>query len=152
MNWVSLDIDDLKAVAFGGVVDAAQTTATGTHDPAAEAIADAVADVRGAISTVNVLDADVAKVPRSLRALAARSAVFALMERVGMDLSIDQRATRQADLLRLQRIGEQKQRFEQADAPAGAAEMEPGLSVEAVAGGKWGDGEGEGEVGGEKFA
>ncbi len=138
MNWIAITVDDLKAVAFGGVIDAAQTAATGTHDPVSEAIADAVAGVRGAISTGNVLDADTAKVPRGLRSLAARSAVFALMERVGMDLSVDQRATRQADLLRLQRIGERKQRFEQADVPAGAAEMQPGPGGETVAPGNCG--------------
>ena len=138
MNWVAITVDDLKAVAFGGIVDGAQAAAVGAHDPAAEAIADAVATVRGAISTGNVLDADVTTVPRSLRALTARSAVFALMERVQMDLSVDQRATRQADLWRLQRIGEQQQRFEQADAPAGTGEMQPGPSVETVAPGNRG--------------
>ena len=138
MNWVSITVDDLKAVAFGGIVDAAQATAVGANDPVAEAIADAVATVRGAISTGNVLDVDVSKVPRSLRSLAARSAVFALMERVQMDLSVDQRATRQADLRRLQRIGEQQQRFEQADVPAGAAEMQPGPGGETIAPGNRG--------------
>ena len=138
MNWVSITVDDLKAVAFGGIIDAAQVAAAGTHDPVAEAIADSVAAVRGAIATGNVLDADVTTVPRSLRALTARAAVFALMERVQMDLSVDQRATRQADLLRLQRIGEQGQRFEQADTPAGAAEMQPAAGVETVAPGNRG--------------
>ncbi len=138
MNWVTITVDDLKAVAFGGIIDAAQAAATGANDPVAEAIADAVAVVRGTISAGNVLDVDPAKVPRSLRSLAARTAVFALMERVQLDLSIDQRATRQADLLRLQRIGEQQQRFEQADAPAGAAEMQPGPGGETVAPGNRG--------------
>ena len=105
----------------------------------AEAIADAVAGVRGAISTGNVLDVDVTTVPRSLRSLTARTAAFALMDRVQMDLSVDQRGTRQADLLRLQRIGEQQQRFEQADVPAGAGEMQPGPSVETVAPGNRGN-------------
>lgn len=138
MNWVAITIDDLKAVAFGGIIDAAQAAAVGAHDPVVEAVADAVSTVRGAISAGNVLDADPAKVPRSLRSLAARSAVFALMERVQMDLSVDQRGTRQADLLRLQRIGEQRQRFEQPDVPAGAAEMQPGPGGETVAPGNRG--------------
>ncbi len=94
--------------------------------------------MRGAISTGNVLDEDPATIPRSLRSLAARTAVFALMERVQLDLNIDQRATRQADLARLQRIGEQQQRFEQADAPAGAAEMQPGPGGDTVAPGNRG--------------
>ena len=140
MNWIAITIDDLKAVAFGGIIDAAQAAAVGAHDPVAEATADAVAAVRGAISTGNVLDADVTTVPRSLRALTARTAAFALMERVQMDLSVDQRATRQSDLARLQQIGAQKQRFEQADVPAGAGEMQPGPSVETVAPGNRGHG------------
>ena len=93
-NWTTLTIDDLKAVAFGGIIDAAQATATGANDPVAEAIADAVATVRGAISTGNTLDQDSTTIPRSLRPLAARTAVFALMERVQLDLS--RRSTRHA--------------------------------------------------------
>ena len=138
MNWIAITIDDLKAVAFGGMIDAAQAAAAGTHDPVAEAMADAVAAVRGAISAGNVLDADVTTVPRSLRSLTARTAAFALMERVQMDLSVDQRTTRQADLARLQQIGAQKVRFEQADVPAGAGEMQPGAGVETVAPGNRG--------------
>ena len=132
MNWVAITVDDLKAVAFGGIIDAAQAAAVGANDPVAEAVADAVAVVRGAISAGNVLDADASKVPRSLRSLTARAAVFALMERVQMELSVDQRATRQADGLRLQRIGEQRQRFERADVPAGSGEMQPGPGGETV--------------------
>ena len=139
MNWIAITVDDLKAVAFGGFIDAARAAAVGANDPVAEAIADAVAGIRGAISTGNVLDVDVTTVPRSLRSLTARTAAFALMDRVQLDLSVDQRATRQADLLRLQRIGEQQQRFEQADVPAGAGEMQPGPSVETVSPGNRGN-------------
>ena len=139
-NWISLTIDDLKAVAFGGIIDAARASAAGANDPVAEAIADAVATVRGAISTGNALDADPTTVPRSLRPLTSRIAVFALMERVQIDLNTDQRATRAADLARLVRIGDQKQRFEQADHPAGSAEMQVGATVETVAEGNAGNG------------
>ena len=139
MNWIPLTIDDLKAVAFGGIIDAAQATAAGANDPVAEAIADAVATVRGAISTGNTLDADPTTVPRSLRPLAARTAVFALMERVQFDLNADQRTTRQADLTRLGLITSQKQRFEQADHPAGSAEMQPGEMIDTIAEGNSGN-------------
>ena len=137
-NWTILTVDDLKAVAFGGIIDAAQASAAGANDPVAEAIADAVATVRAAISTGNVLDANTAAVPRSLRPLAARTAVFALMERVQIELNTDQRATRVADQARLQSIGEQTQRFELADQPAGSAEMQPGATIETVAEGNRG--------------
>ena len=139
MNWTPLTIDDLKAVAFGGIIDAAQASAAGANDPVAEAIADAVATVRGAISTGNVLDADTTTVPRSLRPLAARTAVFALMERVQFDLTADQRTTRQTDLTRLGLITSQQQRFEQADHPAGSAEMQPGATIDTVAEGNSGN-------------
>ena len=138
-NWTALTIDDLKAVAFGGIIDAAQTSATGTNDPVAEAIADAVATVRGAISTGNTLDQAPTTIPRSLRPLAARTAVFALMERVQFDLNADQRATRVADQARLVRIGAQLQRFESADHPAGSAEMQTGATIDTVAEGNAGN-------------
>ncbi len=138
-NWTPLTIDDLKAVAFGGIIDAAQASAAGANDPVAEAIADAVATVRGVISTGNVLDQDTTTLPRSLRPLAARTAVFALMERVQLDLNADQRATRLADQARLQRIGDQLQRFEQADHPGGSAEMQPGAAIDTVADGNHGN-------------
>ena len=139
MNWTPLTIDDLKAIAFGGIIDAAQASAVGAIDPVAEAIADAVAAVRGAISTGNTLDQDAATIPRSLRPLAARTAVFALMERVQLDLNLDQRATRQADLTRLGLITSQKQRFEQADHPDGSAEMQTGATADTVAEGNTGN-------------
>lgn len=138
-NWTILTVDDLKAVAFGGIIDAAQASAAGAVDPVAEAMADAVAVVRGAISTGNVLDQNPAAVPRSLRPLAARTAVFALMERVQIDLNADQRATRLADQARLTRIGDQKQRFEQADHPADSVEMQIGSTIDTVADGNSGN-------------
>ena len=61
------------------------------------------------------------------------------MERVQIDLNADQRATRVADQARLQRIGDQKQRFEQADHPAGNAEMQPGATIDTVAEGNGGN-------------
>ena len=137
-NWTALTIDDLKAVAFGGLIDSARALAAGANDPVNEAIADATAAVRGAISTGNTLDRDPAKIPRSLRSLASRAAVFALMERVQFDLNTDQRATRQADLARLACIGDQRQRFEQADDPAGSAEMQSG-GIDTIADGNAGN-------------
>ena len=139
-NWIVLTADDLKAVAFGGIIEAARASAAGSVDPVVEAMADAVATVRGAISTGNVLDQDPATVPRSLRPLAARVAAFALMERVQIELNADQRATRAADLARLTRIGDQKQRFERADHPAGSAEMQTGAGGETVVEGNAGNG------------
>lgn len=134
MNWVSITSDDLKAVAPGGLVDASATP--GQPDPVAAAIADAVATVRRAVSTGNVLDTDPATVPGSLRGLAARTAVFALLERAELALTADQRTTRAADAETLRRIGEERLGVEPADHPASGG---MGI-VETVAPGNCGQG------------
>ena len=118
MNWLTITIDDLKAVAASATIDTAQTLVTPEQtDPVAAAIENAVAAVRAAVASGNALDTDPNTVPRSLRALTARSAVFALLERMGMALSIDQRATRLADEERLTRLSAEQQRVEPADQP-----------------------------------
>ena len=66
------------------------------------------------------LTKDPATVPGSLRALAARLATFALLERMEIRLTPDQRTTRAADTTRLVRIREERQRFERADHPVSA--------------------------------
>lgn len=96
-NWTSITIDDLKAAGYGIVVDKAQSTDTGSTDPVTEAIANAVSRVRRYVSARNAVDADVAKVPGSLKALTIRMAVFALMERIRFPLNEDQRDTRKTD-------------------------------------------------------
>ena len=136
MNWIVLTVDDLKAVALGDVVDAARAlVAVGQPDPAAAALADTVLVVRAAVATGNALDANAGSVPGSLRALTARTAAFALFERVQIELNVDQRATRAADLARLERIREERQRVEAADQPLPI----PG-GVETVVGGNSGHG------------
>ncbi len=138
-NWTAISTDDLKAVVSGVIIDTANASFTGLNDPVSECIADAVSAVRGAISTGNVLDRDTTKVPNSLRALTSRMAAFALMERVQIDLSADQRTTRVGDQSRLNRITDNKLRFEQADNPAGSAEMQPGSGIETVQHGNHGN-------------
>lgn len=139
MNWTAITADDLKAIAYGGIIDAANSQATGFNNPVAEAISDAVAMVRGAIATGNVLDQDATKVPNSLRSLACRIAAFALMERLQLELTPDQRMTRESDQARLDRITDQKLRFENADAPAGSGEMQTGANIETVQRGNHGN-------------
>ncbi len=138
-NWTAISAEDLKAIAYGGIIDAANSQAAGYNNPVAEAISDAVAMVRGAISTGNVLDQDATKIPNSLRSLACRTAVFALMERLQIELTQDQRITRQSDLSRLSRITDQKIRFENADTPGGSGEMQPGANIETVQRGNHGN-------------
>ena len=128
-NWTIITIDDLKATGHGAVIDAAQTTAVGNTDPVIESIADAVSKIRGAISVGNSLDRDAAKIPNSLKSLAARIALFALCERIQFALTDDQRDTKRNDQSYLNRIIDEKIRFERPDNPAGSAEMQQGMSV-----------------------
>lgn len=131
-NWTSITIDSLKAAGHAAIIGAAQTAGIGGVDPVAESIADAVSRVRAACSTGNQLDADPTKVPNSLKGLAIRIALFALMERINYPLGEDQRATRANDNSYLLRINDDRLRFELADTPAGDAEMQPGLDMDTV--------------------
>jgi len=131
-NWTAISIDSLKAAGHGALVDAAQTAGVGGVDPVAESIADAVSRVRAACSTGNQLDADVTRVPNSLKGLAIRVALYALMERIGYSLSEDQRDTRRNDNSMLLRINDDKLRFETPDMPAGDAEMQAGDGMETI--------------------
>lgn len=117
MNWIVLSVDDLRAVAAAGeIVDGAQAPVL------AAAIADAVAAVRGAVAAGNVLDADPATVPGSLRGLTARTAVFGLLETLRAGLSAEQLAIRAADAWRLTQIRDERQRVEPADRSGGGSQ------------------------------
>jgi hypothetical protein len=105
-RWVAIFEDDLKAAAHGDLIDAARTTAAGAVDPVQDAVESAVARVRRAVAAGNPLDTDTAKVPRSLKAVTVRIAIFALMERIGQPLSEDQRNTSRDDISDLKRIAD----------------------------------------------
>lgn len=131
-NWVTITADSLKAAGHGHILDLAATTATGGEDPVAEAIESAIARVRRAVNTGNALDADTSTVPKSLKAVAVRIALFALMERIHTPLTDDQRDTRKADNSDLLRISDERIPVEKPDAPAGSAEMQENSSIAAV--------------------
>jgi hypothetical protein len=107
-NWITVTIDDLKASGHGAIIDAAQTQSTGATDPVTEEIENAVAKVRRYVASANAVDADATKVPKSLKGVAIRIALYALMERVRLSLTEDQRSTRAADLKDLDRIANRK--------------------------------------------
>ena len=132
MNWTTITLDDLKATGHGDVIDAARTVAIGSTDPVDESLADAISKVRGAISTGNSLDRDTNQIPKSLKSLALRIALFALCERIQFALTDDQRDTKRNDQSYLNRIIDSKIRFERPDNAAGSAEMQPGMSVGIV--------------------
>jgi hypothetical protein len=132
-NWTSITADDLKASGYGAIIDAARTSAVGSVDPVVEEIANAVARVQRAVAAGNALDQDTAKVPNSLKAVTVRMVVFALMERIRLNLTQDQRDTRRDDISDLKRIQDTQQRVETPDNPAGQAQMQsqpvPRISV-----------------------
>ena len=123
-NWKSITIDDLKAVGSGIIVDKARSTATGAIDPAQEAIAGAVSQVRATISTANALDADATKVPNSLAKLTARLAIYTLMRRLRLPLSDDEKKDESEQENRLTRYAEKNTKVETPDNPACSAEMQ----------------------------
>lgn len=132
-RWITITEDTLKAEGYGEIIDEARVQAVGDADPVTEKIADAVARVRRAVSTGNVLDADPATVPASLRDLTARYAIFALMDRLQLALSQDQRDTRKADRGELNRISDEKIKVERPDHAEGESTIvETGLKIEAV--------------------
>lgn len=131
MNWTQITADDLKATGLGFVIDKAQTAATGGTDPIAEAIEDSVARVRRAI-TGSSLDVDQTKVPKSLKGVAVRMALFQLMGRLRLPLSADQAKSRDADNSDLLRISDKKIPVEKPDTDGGTAEMSPMGGVDAV--------------------
>ncbi len=130
-NWTSITIDDLKANSLGFVVDKARTTASGDVDVAGEAIGQAVARVRRAI-TGSPLDADTTTVPMSLKGVAVRMALYTLMERIRLPLSDDQRETRKADTSDLLRLSDKRIPVERPDNGAGTAEMSPPSGIVIV--------------------
>lgn len=107
-NWTAITADDLKAAGHGAIVDRARTAAVGGVDPVAFEIENAVKFVRSQVEFGNAVDSDPATVPASLKGLAVRMALFALMERLRLSLTEDQRATRKGDEARLLRIAERK--------------------------------------------
>jgi hypothetical protein len=117
MNWTTITLDDLKASGLAWVVEKAQDVSTGAVDPAEEEIANAVSRVRRSVASGNPLDIDTAKIPGSLKGLTVRMALFALMERLRIPLSDDQRDTRKNDNSDLLRIADRKVLLEAPDDP-----------------------------------
>jgi phage gp36-like protein len=131
-NWTSITADNLKAAGHGDVIDAARTTETGAVDPVAQAIADAVASVRTAVSAGNSLDVDTTKVPNSLLGLTIRIAFYELCRRIRLPLTEDDRSAERADQSRINRITDKKLRVEVPDNSDGTAEMQRGNLVAGI--------------------
>ena len=124
-NWITITADHLKAAGHGAIIDRGRTLAVGSIDPVNEAITGATSRVRRAISTGNQLDLDTTKVPDSLREVCIRIALYALMRRIGLPLSEDDRKQRDDDTSDLKRISDDRIRVEVADTPDAEGEMQP---------------------------
>ncbi|HEX8310960.1 MAG TPA: hypothetical protein VF614_06570 [Chthoniobacteraceae bacterium] len=126
--WTTITIDDLKASTHGSVVDSAQTIATGDVDPVQEAIDNIIAEVRSAVRAGNRLDTDSAKIPTSLKRLAMRLVIFALMARLGLKLEESEAAELKSYEKRLERLFDRKLQVEPADSPdVAAGPVNPGI-------------------------
>ena len=123
-NWTAIARDDLKAAANGNVVDRAGAAAVGGVDPVAEETANAVARIRRACQRGNILDVDPTKIPKSLKAVTVRLVIWALMERIRLPLTDDQKDTRRNDNSDIIRLSDGKERVESPDNPSGDAEMQ----------------------------
>ena len=121
MNWTSITSGDVNAAGSPEIIAAAEAKSPGAT---VEAIADAVAEVRQAVSAGNALDVDVTRVPNSLKRLTARRAFFALVDVLQADLGTDQRETKKNDQSRLNRLIDEKLRVEAPDNSAGHGEMQ----------------------------
>ena len=121
MNWTSIQASDVQKAGPAAIVTQAETQNPGAT---AQAIADAVAEVRFAIAPGNSLDLDTTKVPNSLKCLTARRAWFALAALIGVGLDKNQGDLQRMDERRLNDMADKKQRVEQPDNADGAAEIQ----------------------------
>jgi hypothetical protein len=131
-RWFTLTTDHLKAAGYGTIVDRAQTLATGSVDPVAEAIANATARVLRAVAPGNPLDADPTKIPGSLFAQAEKLALYDLMERIGAigDLERERWKAIESDL---NRMSDDRKKVELPDDPATSETFTAtGMSAEAI--------------------
>ena len=131
-NWTSITSDDLKAVGYGFIVDKARTAAVGGVDPAAEAIANAVARVRRAVATGNIMDIDATKVPNTLKGVTVKLALYDLIRRLRLPLSPDESEDERNQISDLKRIQDDRAPVENPDTPGGSAEMQHGNTVGAI--------------------
>ena len=127
-NWTPIVQADISGGQLGEYLTAA--LAQGFDLPGA--IADTVSRIRAACSTGNVLDVDATKIPNSLKGLAKRMIerrVKGFLNQTPGPIEIEDAKGDNSYLLR---ISDSKIRFEQADTPAGSAEMQTTSPVTVV--------------------
>jgi len=133
-NWIAITETLVTSGKNSAIMAAVQSIATqnGQGDPVPEMIADVTATIRAAMSVGNSLDADPTKIPNSLKGLAIRMITLRMKDYIEMEMSPLEKTQADADRSYMNRITDDKIRFEQADNPAGAAEMQESGGIEAT--------------------
>ena len=131
-NWTNISEAAVMATKNGTLLSKVRDMAAsqGQSDPLGEMIADVVATIRARCSTGNQLDADSAKIPNSLKGVALRMITRSLKGWLEFPLTPDESKKAEEDASYLNRIMDNKVRFEMPDTPAGGAEMQNAGSIE----------------------
>jgi hypothetical protein len=127
-NWTPIVQADISGSKIGDYLTAA--LADGFDLPGT--IADVVSRIRSAVSKGNVLDADPTKIPNSLKGLARSMVVLRMKDFLDQSLTDTDKVLAQQDNSYLIRICDERLKFEQADNPAGSAEMQSPAPIQVV--------------------
>ena len=113
-NWTAITSDLVKAGKGSALLASVQSVAAarGDGDPVPEMIADVTATVRACVSSGNTLDEDSTKIPNSLKGLAIRMITLRLKDYIEMEMSPFEKQQAEADRGYLNRINDDKIRFE----------------------------------------
>lgn len=125
-NWIAINEAAVRTGKITVFVDAmqARATADGEADPLPEYIADVSATLRAAISVGNDLDFDPTKIPSSLKGLALRLITRRIKDYLEQPLSTDELKQADDDRSYLNRIIDDKIRFEAPDTPGGGDQIQ----------------------------
>ena len=132
MNWTQITDTAVNATKDATLLANVRSRATeaGVGDPFPEIAADVVSTIRARISVGNTLDADPTKIPKSLKGVALRMIVRRLKDYIQFSLTEIESNDARDDASYLNRITDDKIRFESPDTPAGDAEMQQGSTIE----------------------
>lgn len=110
MSWITITTDDLKDAKAATIVTALQTSAleAGQTDPTPHIIASVITHIRAEIKgcASNLLDADLLKIPSSLKGVAARMILREMASRLQMPLTPDEQREHDADERLLLRVSQ----------------------------------------------
>lgn len=139
MRWVQIQVDDLPTAKAAPLVAALQSVALGEDqlDPLPEIITNVTSRIRAEIAAGGRtrLDADLSKLPRSLKSLALRMVLREAQSRLNangaLPLSEDEREEQRLDIRYLERIADGKISVEQPDNPEPSSELQSSNSPTA---------------------